>query len=273
MADRQKVIDIALSEVGYIEKRDSHELDSKTGNAGSSNWTKYARDLDAIPGFYNGPKNGYAWCDVFVDWCFNRAYGPQEAKRLLCQPDYSAGAGCTYSAAYYQQHGQLHHRPQPGDQIFFGNARESTHTGIVYKVDESFVYTVEGNTSTSSGVVPNGGAVCKKRYPILSRSIYAYGRPDYDGTSPNPHPEAAKPKPSPTYYYNVRLGLLKEGMFDKQVEQAQTLLNAADYDCGEPDGEMGKKTVEAVKSFQREHRLLADGEIGGETWTALLGGR
>ena len=54
-----KVVNIALNEVGYLEKASNSNLDSKTANAGSKNYTKYARDLDNIPNFYNGKKNGY----------------------------------------------------------------------------------------------------------------------------------------------------------------------------------------------------------------------
>ena len=69
------VIKIALDEVGYLEKESNKSLDSNTANAGDENYTKYARDLDKISDFYNGKKNGYAWCDVFVDWCFVQAFG------------------------------------------------------------------------------------------------------------------------------------------------------------------------------------------------------
>jgi AraC-like DNA-binding protein len=80
-----KVIAVLLAEVGYIEKRSREQLDDKTANAGFGNYTKYARDLDAIPGFYNGKKQGYAWCDMTVDWGFVQAYGEEEAKRLLLE--------------------------------------------------------------------------------------------------------------------------------------------------------------------------------------------
>ena len=50
------VINIALKEDGYLEKASNKSLDSKKANAGRANYTKYARDLDAIPGFYNGVK-------------------------------------------------------------------------------------------------------------------------------------------------------------------------------------------------------------------------
>lgn len=86
-----KVIDAALSQVGYHEKASNSQLDDPTANSGSGNWTKFARDMDALSGFYNGRKQGFAWCDVFVDWCFVTAYGRTAAQFLLCQPDSSAG--------------------------------------------------------------------------------------------------------------------------------------------------------------------------------------
>jgi len=141
--DPKKVIAIAEAEVGYLEKASNKNLDSKTANAGSKNYTKYARDMDAIPNFYNGKKQGVAWCDIFVDWCFVQAYGVEAARALLCQPLKSSGAGCKYSRGYYKAKGQLHtSNPQPGDQIFFWPSDRSdpnavAHTGLVYDVDKT----------------------------------------------------------------------------------------------------------------------------------------
>lgn len=172
-----KVIEIALAEVGYLEKKSNSNLDSKTANVGSGNFTKYARDLDNIPNFYNGKKNGYAWCDIFVDWCFVQAFGVDKAKELLCQPNKSLGAGCFYSMQYYKNNKQFGGSPKIGAQIFFS---KGAHTGIVYDYDKTYVYTVEGNTSSASGVVANGGAVEKKKYKLNSSYIDGYGYPNYD---------------------------------------------------------------------------------------------
>lgn len=201
--DRRKVIDIAKAEVGYLEKASNKNLDDKTANAGDENFTKYARDMDAIPGFYNGKKQGVAWCDIFVDWCFVQAYGVDDGRALLCQPLDSAGAGCTYSRGYFKARGRLFDAPEPGDQIFFwpsggiGGTRIS-HTGLVVDVDEKYVYTVEGNTSSEQGVVANGGCVREKRYALGYDRIAGYGRPDYGATytiqraNTQPEPEAAR---------------------------------------------------------------------------------
>ena len=182
MSEKDTVIEVALNEVGYVEKASNSNLDSKTENSGSGNYTKYARDLDNIS-FYNGPKNGYAWCDVFVDWCFYKAFGKERALELLCQPEKSTGAGCGFSMNFYKSHNQFYSKPQAGDQIFFTDGTSIYHTGLVYKVDNSKVYTVEGNTSDVSYVDGNGGKVCKKSYPLGASCIAGYGRPKYDITT------------------------------------------------------------------------------------------
>ena len=182
MSEKDKVIDIAILEVGYVEKASNSNLDDKTANSGSGNYTKYARDLDKI-NFYNGPKNGYAWCDVFVDWCFVEAFGKERALELLCQPEKSTGAGCGFSMNFYRAHSQFYTKPKEGDQIFFTDGSSIYHTGLVYKVDNSKVYTVEGNTSDVNYVDGNGGKVCKKSYPLNASYIAGYGRPKYDTTT------------------------------------------------------------------------------------------
>ena len=103
---------------------------SDTGaNAGAANWTKYARDL-AAAGYYNGNKNGYAWCDVFVDWCFFKAYGAVEGQRIQCQSG-PLGAGCIFSAQYYQQRGRYNRDPKVGDQVFFQSGGEITRRSAI----------------------------------------------------------------------------------------------------------------------------------------------
>lgn len=270
--DKQRVIDIALAEVGYLEKSTYEQLDSKTGNAGSKNFTKYARDLAAYP-FYNGSKKGVAWCDVFVDWCFVKAYGLEAALTLTCQPTNpknNCGAGCKYSRGYYKSKGRLHmSNPQPGDQIFFYSKDKKTisHTGLVYKVDSKKVYTVEGNTSGSSGVVANGGGVFKKSYSLTYARIAGYGRPDYGEEPPKQSTETAPVGKAVT----ISLMTLREGDKSAQVKTIQRLLNAMGFECGSVDGEFGTKTLSAVKAFQKSKGLKDDGIVGADTWGALLG--
>ncbi len=175
---KEDVIRVARAEEGYLEKKNSQSLDSRTANAGNANYTKFARDLDRLDGWYNGPKQGYDWCAVFVEWCFVKAYGAELARKVLPHSLYSAG--CTQAKAMYVNAGRFSRTPQVGDQIFFSNSSgQIGHTGIVIAVDTDTVTTIEGNTSSAAGVVANGGCVREKRYPKIYNRIAGYGHPDY----------------------------------------------------------------------------------------------
>lgn len=260
-----KLVDCAMSQVGYLEKRSNAQLDDKTVNAGSANWNRYARDIDSkYPNFYNGKKNGYSWCDIFVDWCFIECFGYEKALKMLYQPTKSAGAGCQYSANYYRAHNAFYRQPQVGDQVFFGDYGNEGHTGIVIDVAGSVVTTVEGNTSGGFGIDSNGDGVYIKRYNINTQYIPGFGRPNWDVVSSNVGNEEVTDTVS---YPTIKLG--SKG---SEVKKAQQLLIAKGYSCGAAgaDGDFGAATYNAVKKFQAANGLAADGIIGNATWAALL---
>lgn len=166
-----KILSIAQAEVGYLEKKNNSQLNSKTANAGMNNYTKYARDL------YQSLQ-AQPWCDMFVDWCFVQAFGSIAAKQLL------GGGFSAYtptSAQYYKNKGRYYKKePQIGDQIFFKNSTRIYHTGIVTDVTLTKVRTIEGNTSGGVGVEANGGGVFAKEYSLSDTRIDGYGRPDWN---------------------------------------------------------------------------------------------
>lgn len=170
---KERLIAVALAEVGYLEKASDKDLDDKVKNAGNKNFTKYARDLvNRIGGPY---AQGVAWCDMFVDWCFVTAFGVDAAKIML-------GGWSAYtptSANYYKNENRWFTKPAVGDQIFFKNSVRICHTGIVTDVTNVYVYTIEGNTSSEDKSVSNGGCVGQKRYKLTDKSIAGYGRPLY----------------------------------------------------------------------------------------------
>jgi peptidoglycan hydrolase-like protein with peptidoglycan-binding domain len=279
-ATPERAIAIALAEVGYLEKKSNSQLDDKTANAGYNNYTKYAQELDAIKDFYNGRKNGYAWCDVWVDWVMTTAFGREAGQKLLCQPDKSLGAGCIFSSNYYKAKGQFHKsNPKPGDQIFFWNSSKTdvAHTGLVYKVDSMYVYTVEGNTSSQAGVIANGGGVFKKSYALSYNRIYGYGRPDYDNVYYDDTvviiiPEV-KPEKTNEGEFTMEMRTLKYGSKGNDVKALQILLMGNACPCGKwgADGDFGISTENAVKEYQRKNGLTVDGVAGPQTWKSLLG--
>jgi len=298
-----KVIAVAEKEVGYLEKETNKNLDNKKANAGDENYTKYARDFDTkYPDFYNGKKNGYAWCDVFVDWCLVEAFGVKEAQKLLGQPNKSYGAGCTWSARYYKQINCFSTKPQVGSQIFFKDSKgEPCHTGLVYKIDSNYVYTIEGNTSSASGVVANGGAVAKKKYALNYSRIYGYGIPKYDKeltttkktTTTTNNSSSQKSKVSvkdfqlaaiadgfkfPKYGADGSWGKECESVAKKAVIKKRltykyrNLTKLVQKVVGvKADGLFGNDTKKAVIAYQKKNGLAADGEVGLNTWKKILG--
>ncbi|MFF0205886.1 peptidoglycan-binding protein [Streptomyces sp. NPDC005017] len=67
--------------------------------------------------------------------------------------------------------------------------------------------------------------------------------------------------PSPT---------LEEGAQGQDVKNAQGLLAAHGHDPGPIDGIFGPQTAAATRAFQEEARIVVDGQIGPQTWNALL---
>lgn len=172
MTPQERLIATAKAQEGYIGKKSAAQLDDPKANAGGK-FNKFARDLDALGDFYNGRKNGYDWCDVYVDWCFVTTFGRDLAQKLLCQPDKSCGAGTGYSLGYYKAKGRFFTSPQPADQIFFGDTKVTKHTGIVTDVRSGCVYTEEGNAGSP-------GAVRARKYKLGDKNIKGYGRPGWN---------------------------------------------------------------------------------------------
>ena len=180
------VIKLAYSEIGYHEKASNKDLDDKTANSGSANFTKYARDLDNVSGFYNGKKNGFASCAIFVDWLVWMACGKDVQKTfdVTCQPARSAGAGAKESYQYFKKAGRVGKTPKVGANIFYtsdGTEAKVHHTGLVVGYDNSIVYTIESNVSNMTK---------KLKVNINSPKIYGYGYPKYD---PEPNGKVVTP--------------------------------------------------------------------------------
>jgi len=114
------------------------------------------------------------WCACFVSWCANQS-GYIEAGVV---PKFS---GCEWGVYWFRQHDQWAGRnitPTPGMIIFFDWEDEegggldggADHVGIVERVDNGRVYTIEGNTADS----------CRERsYPLGHFEILGYGVPAY----------------------------------------------------------------------------------------------
>lgn len=188
------------------------------------------------------------WCDAFIDFvilktCEHFGKGAQTARNVLCGDfdDYTYN-----SVALYKKAGRWSDTPHRGDQIFFGG---SGHTGIVESAESGTIHTIEGN---------KGDEVRRCSYITSTPSIIGYGRPRYDLITGQ---ITASDMP-----------LLKRGSKGADVVTLQRTLISKGYSCGEygADGSFGADTETAVKKYQKDHGLEADGEVGQKTWTSLL---
>lgn len=141
------------------------QLDSKTANAGSNNYTKYWRDTK--PDYQGEP-----WCADFISWCYMKAFGLEKAKKLLKHWPY---VYCPTLGSLFTKYAN----PEVGDIVIFYRNGEFAHTGIVKKVQGDKFWTIEGNTSGASGIIANGGGVCEKSYYNSQLPGTKFCRPDY----------------------------------------------------------------------------------------------
>lgn len=230
----KEVVDTAKSQIGYKE----------TGN----NITKYAAYIDKnYPTFYNGKKQGVAWCDIFVDYCvLVNSTNEAEALYVLCQPKMSAGAGCKYSYEYYKAKGRTGKEPKVGAQVFFSNF---SHTGIVIEVTNDSIVTVEGNS---------GNAVKKHTYKKTSTKICGYGYPRYEAVVDDKYDFPTIPK----------RGFFANGDKGIEVRKMQKILLAIVPNCLPrygADGEIGQETLHAIAQVQRKVGVTVDRLYGPKT--------
>ena len=112
------------------------------------------------------------WCACFVSWCANKC-------RYIDSGIIPKFSGCINGVEWFKDRGQWignRFEPSPGMIIFFdwddedGQDGNADHVGIVEKVENGRVYTIEGNTSDS----------CRQRsYPMGYYQILGYGIPAY----------------------------------------------------------------------------------------------
>ena len=140
------IVSVALSQVGNV--------------GGEPYWSWYGFDSHV------------EWCACFVSWCANEC-GYIDTGVI---PKY---AGCVNGVQWFKDRGQWldnSAEPAPGMIIFFdwddenGQDGLSDHTGIVEKVENGRVYTIEGNS---------GDSVRQNSYPVGHYEVLGYGCPDF----------------------------------------------------------------------------------------------
>lgn len=145
-----EIVAVALSQVGNV--------------GGQPYWSWY------------GFNSRVEWCACFVSWCANEC-GYIDAGVI---PKF---AGCTGGSNWFKDRGQWQegdYEPRPGDLVFFDWDNKGSsgpqdnvpdHVGIVERVENGVVYTVEGNSGDS----------CRQNtYSVGHYEIWGYGCPIYN---------------------------------------------------------------------------------------------
>ena len=165
----------------YLEKKSNAYLDDFTKNAGSNNYTKFARDVNN----WNQPGcQGQPWCAVYQFWKLVKVFGLTKALQIMGGGFYN----CQSVTRHAKQKGTWHSTPKKGALIIF---RNGSHIGSVNSYDTTYVYTNEGNTSSAPGVVANGGACRNKKYKLTDSAIDGYVWIDYGTTEDQESTETA----------------------------------------------------------------------------------
>lgn len=201
------------------------------------------------------------WCAAFVS-----AVGAMAGLGNIILAECS----CDAMIALYRGRGQYKNAgydAQPGDLIFYNWDGNNTadHVGIISEVIPGGYTVIEGNMSDAVGRrhVPKGWA--------LTMGFAAPGYTDAPaGRADQSEPDAVS---VPEEGADLQLPDLTRGEKGLTVKAMQAILIARGFSCGPDgaDGDFGGNTEAALRRFQREESLTADGVCGNETWQHLLG--
>ena len=170
-----ELITTARCWVGYCGKTKNIDLDDPTALPGGL-YTCFARDLwmnGNSEHYYNGNKNGFSYCCVFVDAMFYYTAGRNKDAAVAVKPTGPLGAGVKWSKGYMSD--LVVEDPRPGDIVFFKTGGELTHTGIIIDVTDTTITTIEGNINTPT----YKHVVGQKTYKRTDSYIDSYARPRY----------------------------------------------------------------------------------------------
>ena len=145
---------------------------------------------------------------------------------------------------------------KPGTAVFTYNAKTGNRGHIGLYIGNGWVIEAQGS---KNGVVKSKITLAKwVEWGELKAVRYTQ-----DAADPVPVPV---PDPADTGFPTLRKGAKNE-----YVTLLQSKLMMLGYDLGSygVDGDFGTRTQAAVKAFQKDHGLTADGVVGAKTWEAL----
>lgn len=165
------------------------------------------------------------WCSTFVNFCCEEL-GYEKSGKANARSWMQIGKKITY--------------PKPGDITVFW--RESIHSWkghvglfLGYSSDKKKVFCLGGN---------QGNIVSIAEYDAAK--VLGFRRVAKEQMVELPNP------------------VLKKGERGEAVIKLQNVLNFLGYNCGDPDGIFGNKTVKALRLLQANNRIHVDGIYGNQ---------
>ena len=217
--------------------------------------------------FYNRTSDYYGvnWCAVFISWLFNQVNGlgkyiiKSDGAGSVPRESIAAGLKGTW---YESEYSAGSTQPRAGDIVVFtwnGIGRVpgqdkyySNHIGYVYAVDNSYIYTIEGNTGSDNA---DYSVVAYRQYSRTSGKINGYYRPYYNQKEEKE--------------MNFKKGDKSDGVlaYKSLLQQGQKLgIIKSKVDN---TNSFGGGTYKATLEVQRKYKLEVDGIAGVKTITAL----
>ena len=211
-----------------------------------------------------------AWCATFISFL---------AIKCGCTDIIPVECGCERQINLFKSLGEWIeddiYTPSEGDIIYYDwqdsgvgdNTGWSDHVGIVESCDGRTITVIEGNKSEAVG---------RRVIGVNARYIRGFGVPKYSETQKAVVPPIAKEDNNTAQYttreetkVEVTLTMLRKGSKGPEVKSLQALLNSRGAFLA-VDGDCGKNTDAAVRTYQRSKGLEVDGIVGRNTWTSIL---
>ena len=188
-------------------------------------------------------------CSGLFNWAFKQLggymyHGSDTMYRKYCTNKGELNKGKRNDGAYLK----------PGTAVFVWNGKKYSHVGLF--IGNGTVIEAMG---TINGVTTSKVTASKWTHWGELKGV------DYSNSTPVPDPDDGFPDNTgwrPT---------IRRGNKGADVIECQTMLTRLGYDIGPCgiDGDFGRATEAAVRSFQSDNKLIVDGVVGVMTWDAL----
>ena len=178
------LIERIRSEEGYVEKKSNAQLDSKTGNKGSNNYTKYSRDVNnaGLMGCQGQP-----WCATFQFANEMYEFGKDQAlKNWNMTSNTYTGYNCFATYNKFKSSGKVGMTPKLGALVIFNYSHMGRVIDIYSRNGVKYYSCVEGNTSSNLNDRNGGQVKIKERKFYDTSTIKGYCYIDYDVVEEQP---------------------------------------------------------------------------------------